>query len=240
MEERYHKWYTQYLSQDFEMLVFGHAGYPVILFPPAQGKYYDAKDYGLISSAERFLNEGIIKIYCPDSFDLQSWYNYGEEPAERVNAHMLYEKTIMNDVIDFAIFETSQKKVALSGVDFGGYHALNTAFRHPDKVSKLITIGGFFDIKQFIYGYYDDNCYFNNPPDYMPNLEEPWYLDRIKMMKIILATGEWDIYLDENKRMSGILESKRINHMLDVQPKSSHDWNSWCRAFPYYLSLILN
>jgi esterase/lipase superfamily enzyme len=240
MEEQYHKWYTQFLGQDFEMLVFGHAGFPLILFPAAQGRYYDAKDFGLISSAEYFLNEGIIKIYCPDTIDSQSWYNFSVEPSERVKTHGIYEKIILNDVIDFAVFETGIKKVALSGVDFGGYHALNTAFHHPEKISQLITLGSFFDIKQFIYGYYDDNCYFNNPPDYMPNLEASWYLDRIKKMKIILGTGEWDIYSDDNKKMSAILSSKNINHLLDIKPASSHDWNAWCSVFPYYLSILAN
>ncbi len=222
------------------MLVFGYSGIPLIFFPPAQGKYYDAKENGLISSVEYFINEGKIKIYCPDTIDSQSWYNYTIDPSDRVEAHILYEKMILNDVIDFAVFETGVKKVGLSGVDFGGYHALNTAFRHPEKISRLLTIGSFFDIKQFIFGYYDDNCYFNNPPDYMQNLEDAWYLDRIKKMKIILGTGEWDLYAYDNKRMSSILQNKNIDHLLDVRPASSHDWNSWNDVFPYYLSLLLN
>ena len=240
MEEHYHKWYAQFLGCNFDMLVFGHAGLPVIFFPPAQGRYYEAKDFGLINSIEYLLDEGKIKIYCPDSVDSQSWYNYSIDPAQRVKTHTAYEKIILNDVIDFALFETENKKVILSGCGFGGYHALNTAFRHPDRVSKLITLGGFFDIKKFIYGYYDDNCYYNNPPDYMPNLEEPWYIERIKRMQIILGTGELDIYLEDNKQMSGIITQKGIEHALDIRPNLSHDWQSWCSAFPDYLSIILS
>lgn len=220
------------------MLVFGHSGFPVILFPTSKGKYFENKDFGLIGSAAELIDSGKVKIYCPDGIDSESWYNYGIHPADRVKTHLAYERVILNDVIEFAKYETGSKTVAVSGCSFGGYHALNLAFRHPDKVSHLFTLGGAYDIKQFIMGYYDDNCYFNNPPDYMANLNDPWFLERIKKMGIILGTGEWDICLEENKRMSGILHSKEISHWLDVRQSTGHDWPWWKEMFPYYLSRI--
>ena len=48
MKEEYFKWYSPNLSQDIEMLVFGHAGYPVILFPTSMGSFHENKDMGLI------------------------------------------------------------------------------------------------------------------------------------------------------------------------------------------------
>ena len=112
---------------------------------------------------------------------------------------MAYERLILNDVIDFALFETGSKTVGVAGCGFGGYHALNIALKHPEKISCMLSLSGSFDIKKFIYGFYDDTCYFNNPPDYLSNLNDNWYLDKIKKMKIVLGTGEWDICLDENK-----------------------------------------
>ncbi|MEW6653016.1 MAG: esterase, partial [Bacteroidota bacterium] len=82
MKEQYHTWYTQYLSRDFEMLVFGHTGFPVILFPTSKGKYYENKDNGLIDSAAHLIENGKIKIYCPDGIDAMSWYNYIIHPAD--------------------------------------------------------------------------------------------------------------------------------------------------------------
>lgn len=238
MQEFYHKWYTQYLSRDFEMLVFGHSGFPIILFPTSKGRYYENKDFGLIGSASQLIESGKIKIYCPDGIDEQSWYNYDIHPADRVKTHNAYERVILNDVIEFAKYETNSKMVGVAGCSFGGYHALNLAFRHPDKISYLFTMGGAYDIKQFIMGYYDDNCYFNNPPDYMPNLNDEWYLERINRMGIVLGTGEFDICLNENKNMSGILTSKGIPHWLDIREGTGHDWNWWKEMFPSYLSRI--
>jgi esterase/lipase superfamily enzyme len=45
MNERYIKWYTPWLSREFEMLVFGNGGgLPLILFPTSFGRYYQNKD----------------------------------------------------------------------------------------------------------------------------------------------------------------------------------------------------
>ncbi len=192
MKEEYHKWFTNYLDREFEMLVFGHSGYPVILFPTSRGRFYQNKDFGLVESASYLIEQGKIKIYCPDGADEMSWYNYSIHPADRVKTHIGYENTILYDVVEYAKYDTGQEKVGVAGCSFGGYHAANLAFRHPDKVGYLFTMGGAFDIKQFIMGYYDENCYLNNPPDYLPNLTDNWYLEKIKSMGIIFGTGEWD------------------------------------------------
>ena len=44
MNERYIKWYTPYLSREFEMLAFGDAdGLPLILFPTSFGSYSEQR-----------------------------------------------------------------------------------------------------------------------------------------------------------------------------------------------------
>ncbi|MBI2418258.1 MAG: esterase family protein [Ignavibacteriales bacterium] len=238
MQEQYYKWHSQYISRDFEMLVFGHSGFPVILFPTSKGKYYQNKDFKLLDSVHHFLEEGKVKIYCPDSLDADSWYNYGIHPADRVKTHIAYENLILHDVIPFAQYETGRKKVAAAGCSFGGYHAANLAFRHPEKVAYMFSMGGAFDIKQFIMGYYDDNSYYNNPPDYLSGLQDDWYLSRLREMGIVLGTGEWDICLDENKRLSGLLRNLGVQHWLDIRSETGHDWQWWHQMLPQYLSQI--
>ena len=75
MKEEHFNWYSQTLSKNIDMLVYGHAGYPVIIFPTTMGRYYESKDFKLIESARWFLEQGLIQIYCPDSIDAHSWYN---------------------------------------------------------------------------------------------------------------------------------------------------------------------
>lgn len=238
LKEEYHKWHSQFIDREFEMLVFGHAGFPVIIFPTSRARYYQAKDFGLINAAAYLLDTGKIKIFCPDSLDNLSWYNTNIHPADRVKTQIAYEEVILNDVIEFAFQDTGFDKVCLSGCSFGGYHSTNIAFRNPDKVRYLFTMGGASNIKRFLDGYYDDNCYFNNPPDYLANLTDNKILDAIKKIGIILGTGEFDTCLDENKELSRILSEKQIPYWLDVRKNTGHDWNWWKEMFVEYLSKI--
>ena len=234
MEENYHKWYSPNLSKEMEMIVYGHWGYPLLIFPTTRGRYYESKDFHLIDSIAWFIEQGKVKVYCLDSIDEYSWYNRSIHPADRVKNHIWYDKMILEEVVAKVQHESPNGKVAVSGCSFGGYHAANFAFRHPEKVSHLFTMSGAFDIRDQLDGYYDDNVYFNNPVDYLPNMNHP----DLYNMKIILGTSEHDICLGANLEMSAILSNKGIDHWLDNRPNASHDWPIWREMFPHYLSLM--
>jgi esterase/lipase superfamily enzyme len=232
--EQYHKWYSHSLGLDVEMLVFGNRGYPVILFPTSQGRYYQNKDEGLIDAARWFIDEGMVKIYCPDSFDWLTWYNKGVHPADRARNYNYYDKMLYDELAPWAMHETGVGKIATAGCSFGGYHAVNFGLKHPDKTAHIFSMSGAFDIKQFVGGFYNDDVFYNNPVDYLPDSDR-WELWQ---MNIILGTAENDICLADNRRMSNIMTQKNINHWLDIRPHASHDWPIWRQMFPHYLSTI--
>lgn len=234
LTENYHKWHSEHIGRDFEMLVFGDSGYPLILFPTSMGRYYESKDRGLIDAVAWYVNNGHVKIYCPDGIDTQSWYNKQISPAERALNHMCYDAVILNEVIPRAIAETGHKRVAIAGCSFGGYHAANFAFRHPELVSYLFSMSGLFDISSRIDGYYDDNVYYNNPMDFMPDNKHP----DLWRMGIVLGAAERDVTLSQNEQFSGILSNKQIQHWLDIRPNTLHDWPVWREMLPHYLSFL--
>ncbi len=239
MHESHLRWQTPHLGgREFEMLVFGHAGYPVVLFPTSLGRYYQNKDFKLVDAVAPLVDAGRVKIYCPDAIDEESWYNRSLHPADRIRTHVAYENVILHDVFEHARRDTGRERVAVAGCSFGGYHAANLAFRHPDAVGYMISMGGSFDIRSFLDGWYGDDAYFNNPVDYLPGLEDPWYLDRLRAMGIVLGTSEWDISREANLHLSRLLEQKGIPYWLDVRPNSPHDWPAWREVFPTYLSRI--
>ncbi|WP_181307120.1 esterase family protein [Rufibacter sp. XAAS-G3-1] len=234
MIEQYHKWYSQQLSQDMEMLVFGDRGYPVILFPTSMGRYHENKDFKLIESAAWFVNEGLVKIYCIDSVDKQSWYNKGIHPADRVRTHMAYDQMLYQELAPWAMHETEKSKVCVAGCSFGGYHAANFAFKHPDRVSHLYSMSGAFDIRGQLDGFFNDDAYYNNPIDFVRHATDP----ALWQLKIILGTSDQDICKESNLVLSAILNGKGISHWLDVRPNAVHDWSVWREMFPHYLSQI--
>lgn len=234
MKEEYIKWYSNNLGLEIETLIFGHQGYPVLIFPSSQGRYYEAKNFNLIESVKWFVEQGLVKIYCPDSIDGLSLYNKSIHSADRLRNHNQYDRFLLDELVEKMRYETGQGKICVTGPSFGAYHALNFAFRHPDKVSHLFAMSGKYDIKSFLDGYYDDNAYFSNPVDFLPdsNNGEIWN------MKIILGTGEHDICKDSTVQMSEILKNKDIDHWLDIRQGFEHDWPLWREMFPHYLSLL--
>jgi esterase/lipase superfamily enzyme len=124
MQERYIKWWTPYLSREFEMLVFGNGGgLPLIIFPTSFGNYRQNKDFGVIDSVAWFVDNNRVTIYCPDSIDLDSFYNRDIHPADRIRTHIAYENVIVRDVFDFARREGSTHRVGVCGASLGAYHA---------------------------------------------------------------------------------------------------------------------
>ena len=234
MKEDYHKWYSPTLSLDIEMLVFGHAGYPLVLFPTTMGKHNECRDMQLIESAKWFLDEGLVQIYCPDSINELSWYDKNIHPADRVKNHIVYDEFIMNEIVNPICSERGIQKVAVAGVSFGGYHAANFAFKHPERVSHMFSLSGSFDIKSFLDGYYDDNVFYNNPVDFLTDSNHP----DLWNMNIILGTSDWDICLEANQILAKILSDKNIPFWFDERKWAEHDWPIWRQMFPHYLSKI--
>jgi esterase/lipase superfamily enzyme len=237
MNERYIKWYTPWLSREFEMLVLGNGRWaaanslpdfirpllPKQRFRPGRG------------SVGGYVDAGRLTVYCPDAIDLESFYNESIHPADRMRTHNAYENVIVRDVFDLARRECNSHRVAVCGASLGAYHAANIAFRHPDAVSHLISLSGSFDISSFFDGYRDNNIYFNSPYEYLPNLPDPW---KYNHMGIVLGTGEWDNTRHEAYRLSEILNSKGVKHWLDDGKWGGHDWNYWRDMLPYYLSKL--
>jgi len=217
------------LGRDMELMIYGHSGFPLITFPSSRGRFFDYENNGLIGAVNWQYEQGNLQAYCLDSVDTESWYNRQAHPRDRVRRHMQYEAYVMNEVVPLIRGKNQHPRLGATGCSFGGYFSLNFALKYPWTFSDCISMSGSFDIRQFLGGYYDENCYFNNPPDYLPNLGDHNMLERFRQnSKLVLATSEWDPCLDENWRMAKIMGPKDIPHWLDVWGAGvKHDWPFW-------------
>lgn len=238
MNREYHHWYSPSLQRDMELLVFGHGGVPVLVYPTSMGRFFEYEDRGMVGALREQIDGGNIQLYCVDSVDAESWYNGAAHPRWRVMRHVQYEQYIINEAIPFIKGRNFVHKLHVTGCSFGGYHAINFTLRHPELVDSCISLGGAFDIKPFLQGYYDDDVYFNNPPDYLPGMKNDWYLSRYRAeVGFILAAGEWDMCLDANLKLSAALNDKGVKHWLDVWgDHAKHDWPWWHMMIRKYLS----
>lgn len=211
-----------------ELLVFGHAGTPVVVFPSSLGRFHEWEDFGMVGALSEQLEGGHNRLICVDSVDAQSFYNKHVDPFVRISRHRQYEAYITDEVLPLAHTLSGQDFVMAVGASFGAYHAANFAFKHPGRFGKLIALSGSYDIKSFMDGFYDDNVYFNNPLDYLPNMADHAALEAIRRNHLVFSFGEFDPCRPANERIGSVMTDKGIGHTYDMVPGVfGHDWPYW-------------
>jgi esterase/lipase superfamily enzyme len=236
MNREYHRWFSPSLQRDMEMLVFGHAGARVLVFPTSMGRYFQWEDSGMINTLSDQLEQGNVQLFCVDSVDEESWYAKWKSPADRAWRQTQYDNYLVNEVIPFSVQHNSNPYLISVGTSFGGYHAVNFAFRYPYLVNRVLGLSGFYNIKRFTGDYSDDNVYFNNPCDFIQNEQDAVRLEALRRQDIILAIGSEDPSCANNQYFSGILWGKGIWHALRIWNGWNHDWPYWQQMVRTYLS----
>ncbi len=233
MQRDFHRWFSSRLGRDMEMLVFGHAGAPVLAFPTSMGRFYEYEDFGMVRALEHQIDQGWIKLFCVDGIDAESWYNRSIAPHDRAVRHEQYESYLMEEVVplmrDYNGYHSDF--LMTTGCSFGAYHAANLAFKHPNVFSRVIAISGQYDLHFLIRDGFDEACYFNSPMSYLPNLGDERYLGPLRdHLQIRLCSGGWnDICHDGAEALAAVLRAKDIPHTLDIWGEAWHDWPWWHR-----------
>ena len=235
MNREYHRWHSPALGRDMELLVFGHAGARVLVFPTSQGRFFEWEDRGMVAALGEHLERGWVQLYCVDSVDAESWYARRRHPVERARRHVQYENYLLNEVLPLSSRINPTPFLITTGASFGAYHAANLAFRHPRVVDRLIGMSGLYDIRRFARGYYDETIYFNNPYDFLRNEQDPARLDALRHQDIIFAIGRDDAFRANNEELSTVLWSKGIGNALRLWDGWAHDWPWWRQMIVRYI-----
>jgi len=236
MVREYHKGYSSQLGREMEMLIFGHAGRPVVVFPTSCGRFYDFEDRGMVGALAGRIDAGEVQLFCVDSVDAESWYNRATAPRWRIQRQLRYESYLLNELLPMLRQRNADPRLFALGCSFGGYHAVNLALRHPEVVTGFLSLSGAFDLTGFLGGYYDQDCYYNLPTHYLPNLTDAGFLERFRQNRYVLATGRDDQCLPQNQALDRILTALDVPHELHIwEEKNSHDWPTWQRMVAQYL-----
>ena len=243
MNVEYHKWWSDYLYQDMEIKVYGHAGKPTLVFPTQGGRFYEYEDFGMVEVCRGYIDAGKIQLFTVDSIDNQSWANWSLHPADRARRHEDYDQYIIKEVVPFIHQRSSWKgKYLTTGCSMGAYHAPNFFFRHPDVFDAVIALSGILSLNLFIGDYMDAIVYYNTPLVYLRNLTDESYLDRYRQSAIIICSGQgaWEgPMLDDARELKAILCAKDVPCWVDIWGYDvNHDWPWWRRMMPHFLSKL--
>lgn len=242
MNHEYHRWYSPRLGRDMGLHLYGHYGAPILVFPTSGGDENEYAGQGMIEALGHHIDAGRVKFFCVNSMNNESWYDKQAHPRHRSYVQAMYDAYIAYEVAPFIRHQCQSPGIGIttSGASFGGYHAANTLFKHPETFRRCLALSGVYDIRRFMDGDYDDNFYFNNPVDYVANLSDGYLLDQLRGCDIRLATGTGP-YEDSGPtyQFSDVLARRGINHTVDNWgPDGGHDWPYWKKQMNEYVARL--
>lgn len=242
MNREYHKWYSPHLRREMELLVFGHAGARVLLFPTRTARFYDYEDWKVIESLRYPIEQGWIQVFTLDSIDEESFYCFWAHPKGRIARHIEYEEYVLNEVIPFTATKNPNTFLMSVGCSMGAFHAVNIAFKHPHLFGKVLAMSGRYDLTlslgmfaNLLDGHYCDDVYHNTPSHYVPNIHCSKQLFHIRKLQITIVCGKEDVFIQNNREFSQNLWIKGIDHQFIEWEGLAHKACYWRQMLPMYI-----
>ena len=235
MHREHHRWYSHALERDMDLLVIGHAGARMLVFPSSMGKFFEWEDQGMARALGEQIERGWLQLYCVDSVDADSWYAKWKWPGDRAAHHLRYEAYIRDEVVPLSM-RNANPFLMTAGASFGAYHAVSFAMRHPHLVRRAIGLSGLYDIREQTGGYSDANVFALNPADWTAHTGDTQHLAALQSLELIMAIGRDDPMRPANDRFSETLWARGVWHAYRVWDGWAHDWPYWQQMITRYVN----
>jgi esterase/lipase superfamily enzyme len=227
MKKKTEEWRSPSLGKDMELTIYGESGTPIIGLPTRGASCHQWEEFGMVDAISYQLNNEFNQLYCLSSVDREGFLNDGASPAQRLVRQQQYESYLVEEVVPYIQEENSIDFIILAGIDLGGYHALTTALKYPALFGKVIGISGIYDIKPFMDGFYNDDVYYSNPMDFVPNVNTQSMLQKIRDVDFRLVSFDSDERKEDAIRMSNVMRMKFVEHDLDIWGDGREEWELW-------------
>jgi esterase/lipase superfamily enzyme len=132
---------------DMPLVAYGHAGYPLLMFPTAAADYLEYERFHLVDAIKDLIEGGLIRAYSINSVNRYSLLNKESHPAWKVEMLERYDKYILEEVLPLIRNECGEDARPLTtGASLGAFLAANTYFKHSDQFRGTIAMSGSSDI----------------------------------------------------------------------------------------------
>jgi esterase/lipase superfamily enzyme len=177
------------------------------------------------------IDNGWLQVYCVDSVDGESWYNWGAHPGYRAWRQTQYDNYLYHEVLPLMAVKNSNPFTITTGASFGAYHAMTFGLRHPDAIGRVLGMSGIYDIRGWTDGWTGEQVYLNNPVEFIPGERDAHRLGQLQRMDIIIVGGKDDRLIHSSRQMSGVLWGKGIGNAL-------REWDGWAHDWPYWKQMV--
>jgi esterase/lipase superfamily enzyme len=236
MHTEHHRWHSPALDgKPMDLVVYGHAGAKLFVFPTSMGTYREWPDRRMHHVLGDHLRNGWLQMYCLHHVHDESWYQDWKHPGARAWRHVQYDNYVRHEVVPFSYSRNPNDFVIATGASLGAYDAAVFALRNPDVVRRLVGMSGRYDITKLTGGYSDPTVDMVNPTALAAGPLDGARYAALRRMDIILAVGLTDPALDTNRQLSGTLWGRGVGNALREWHGFAHDWPFWERMIRLYV-----
>lgn len=190
----------------------------------------------MLGPLSRHLENGWLQLFCVDSVDELSWYNFDIHQREQLDWHLAYENYLRHEFLPRLRVENPTPFLIVTGASFGGFHAVNFALRYPGTAQRVVAMSGDFQVDKYVDGYYDDDVLFNSPLDWLQQLSPEQLPAQARGTEYVLATGWDDFCREPTQRLSHEMSRLGIPNKLFIwENPGYHDWPMWREQIAHYL-----
>lgn len=219
-----------------EHLVFGWGGAPVVVFPTSKGRFYQWEDFHMLWCLSEHLRNGWLQLFCVDSIDELSWYNFDIHQREQLDWHLAYEDYLLHEFLPCLRNRNSNPFLITTGASFGGFHAVNFALRYPGIASRVVAMSGDFQSDKYVDGYFDLDVLQNSPLDWLRSMDYHELDPQVRETEFILASGQWDFCKEPTIQLGWEMDRLDIPNKCHVwDDPGIHDWPLWKEQIKHYL-----
>lgn len=242
MNTRYLKEYSPALGREMEVMVYGHAGQPVLYIPCQDGRFFDFGDFHMAETLAPWIESGQMIVFSVDTIDKETWSDRRGDPYWRAQRHERWMDYLTRELAPRMMDWTGQSGIIAFGCSLGATHALNLYLRRPDLFSGCLALSGIYTAAYGFDGYMDEVVYQNSPVHYMANLPENHpYIDMFNSQRaaVCVGLGPWELP-DSTRQLADIFYRKGIRTWVDFWGYDcAHDWPWWYKQTAYFFPWLL-
>ena len=219
------------MDKDFDVIVYGEAGRPTVVFPEGDASCTSWENGGMVEALSEFVEDGRIQLFCFDSVDSEGWYAHGARNSYRLGSLMPYLDYVRSGLLPFvSAHAASQDLPLVAGVGIGALNAALVMLRHPELFGGLLALSGTYDVRAFTDDVTEEWLSLS-PVDLVRSLSPRGKcagLLRKRPMAFVCGRHESESGIETQRALDALFAEKNLGATFEYWGYDvSHDWSWW-------------
>jgi esterase/lipase superfamily enzyme len=232
------------LQKSFDVVVYGDAGRPVVVFPEGNSSFVSWQDAGMIDGLSALIEGGEAQLFCVDSADDLGWYArhaFVDYRLENIEAYLAFVKDVLVPFVE-KIAASAEPPVAL-GAGMGAMNAALVVLRNPELFGGVLALSGTYDARWFVEDGLDEGWLAVSAVDVVRSLSPRGKAHAaLKELPLAFVCGQEasETGIETQRDLSRAFEEQGIDATFEYWGYDvSHAWHWWLEETRQLLPAVL-